>query len=247
MKTWSALILEIKWAEADERIRVEAGNLASTGGAPWEQATFEMWSGKREPVWYRPQATYSSPSRMLRLEYSESDHQGLPPGIPWGISTITFAPDFKSASAHFEGIYQDGSTGSAKIVRVHKEHPSEKKEQLIAARIAQSAFRKRLLQQFDRCALTGESSRVLLEAAHVHEVWLGGPDELENGLLLRVDVHRLFDHNYINISDDGTVLLHEQVPQHIKQQIAKRLDRENLRRIAPHLAQRPPGLRKQLD
>ena len=64
----------------------------------------------------------------------------------------------------------------------------------IAQRRGQKAFRNNLIVAYDgRCAITGCSIRDVLEAAHIYPY--RGPDtnKVANGLLLRADLHTLFD------------------------------------------------------
>lgn len=53
-----------------------------------------------------------------------------------------------------------------------------------------------------RCAVTGERALPVLEAAHIKPVSLGGQHQIGNGLLLRSDVHRLFDDGYVTVTPD---------------------------------------------
>jgi len=50
-----------------------------------------------------------------------------------------------------------------------------------------------------RCAITGERTLPVLEAAHIKPYSSGGPHEPENGLLLRSDLHTLFDQGYVTV------------------------------------------------
>ncbi len=62
-------------------------------------------------------------------------------------------------------------------------------------RQGQKAFRDALIQVYDgKCVVTGCAVRCTLEAAHIMP-WTGDPelDRPENGLLLRRDIHALFD------------------------------------------------------
>jgi putative restriction endonuclease len=70
----------------------------------------------------------------------------------------------------------------------------------IAVRRGQQAFRSKLLAAYDRkCAITGCDIEDLLEAAHI--VPYRGPqtNHVQNGLLLRSDIHTLFDCGLIAI------------------------------------------------
>lgn len=73
----------------------------------------------------------------------------------------------------------------------------------IVPRLGQSIFRVRVLDAYDRaCAVTQEHSLPVLDAAHIVPYASGGKHEVPNGLLLRSDLHRLFDHGYVTV-DEG--------------------------------------------
>lgn len=64
----------------------------------------------------------------------------------------------------------------------------------IVRRRGQPAFRKALLAAYDfRCAVTGCGLVEILEAAHVYPYKNEATNSVTNGLLLRADVHTLFD------------------------------------------------------
>jgi putative restriction endonuclease len=46
----------------------------------------------------------------------------------------------------------------------------------------------------------------VLEAAHIRPYANGGEHSLSNGLLLRSDLHRLFDKGYLTIDPDNTTI-----------------------------------------
>jgi putative restriction endonuclease len=52
------------------------------------------------------------------------------------------------------------------------------------------------------CAVTGEHSLPALEAAHILPYGQGGEHRVDNGLLLRSDLHRLYDHGYVTVTPD---------------------------------------------
>jgi putative restriction endonuclease len=70
-------------------------------------------------------------------------------------------------------------------------------------RLGQSIFRVKVLDAYDRaCAVTGEHSLPVLEAAHIKPYAAGGEHAIANGLSLRSDLHRLFDRGYVTIDED---------------------------------------------
>lgn len=77
---------------------------------------------------------------------------------------------------------------------------------LVAPRLGQGTFRVAVMEAYQRtCAVTGEHSLPALEAAHIRSCSAQGPHEVRNGLLLRADLHRLFDQGYVTVSPDYRV------------------------------------------
>lgn len=68
-------------------------------------------------------------------------------------------------------------------------------------RIGQGAFRLSVIDAYNkRCAITGEKTLPVLEAAHIKPFAESGPNQIANGLLLRSDMHKLFDDGYITVT-----------------------------------------------
>jgi putative restriction endonuclease len=75
--------------------------------------------------------------------------------------------------------------------------------QLIHPRIGQGTFKIMVTEAYHRrCAITGEKTLPVLEAAHIKPYSQNGPHLTSNGLLLRKDVHTLFDRGYITINEE---------------------------------------------
>jgi len=71
---------------------------------------------------------------------------------------------------------------------------------LVRPRLGQGAFRVIVTEVYDRrCTVTGERTLPVLEAAHIKPYGSGGPHQPENGLLLRSDLHTLFDQGYMTV------------------------------------------------
>ena len=70
-------------------------------------------------------------------------------------------------------------------------------------RLGQGGFRSRVTQAYGaRCAVSGERSLPALEAAHIKPFAIVKTHEITNGLLLRADLHKLFDAGYVSVSPD---------------------------------------------
>lgn len=76
--------------------------------------------------------------------------------------------------------------------------------QAIKARRGQQTFRKKLLEQFNStCLITGSKIIDILEAAHINPYRGTKDNHSGNGLLLRADIHTLFDLDLIHINPDS--------------------------------------------
>jgi putative restriction endonuclease len=70
-------------------------------------------------------------------------------------------------------------------------------------RVGQGAFRILVTDAYNRrCSISGEKTLAVLEAAHIKPYNQEGPQKVSNGLLLRSDIHKLFDSNYITITKE---------------------------------------------
>lgn len=76
---------------------------------------------------------------------------------------------------------------------------------LVAIREGQSAFRRALLDVYPRCAVSGTTVEATLDAAHVSPYKGLQSHEVRNGLILRKDIHRLFDDHLLTIDGAGRV------------------------------------------
>lgn len=72
---------------------------------------------------------------------------------------------------------------------------------LIRQRLGQGTFKALVTETYERrCAITREKALPVLQTAHIRPVTRDGGHRIDNGLLLRSDVHTLFDRGYITIT-----------------------------------------------
>ena len=71
-------------------------------------------------------------------------------------------------------------------------------------RLGQGTFRLLVVDAYGRqCAVSREKALPVLESAHIRPVTQGGDHRVDNGLLLRSDIHTLFDRGYVTITPAG--------------------------------------------
>lgn len=86
----------------------------------------------------------------------------------------------------------------------------------VETRPEQAAFRRKLFSAYrGRCVVSGCNVVRALDAAHRHgRHWRKGHNNVEDGFLLRKDLHALYDSKLLRISDSGLVELSDEILDH---------------------------------
>jgi putative restriction endonuclease len=88
------------------------------------------------------------------------------------------------------------------------------KPTLMQPRLGQGAFRVVVTDAYQRrCAITGESTLPVLEAAHIKPFAKSGVHEVSNGMLLRSDFHRLFDAGFVTVTPELRIEVSAQIKE----------------------------------
>jgi putative restriction endonuclease len=81
-------------------------------------------------------------------------------------------------------------------------------------RIGQGAFRVLVTDAYSRrCAISGEKTLPVLEAAHIKPYSTSGNNATYNGILLRADLHKLFDSGYITVTDKYIIEISKKIKE----------------------------------
>jgi putative restriction endonuclease len=82
----------------------------------------------------------------------------------------------------------------------------------VTVREGQGAFRLRLLRAYEgQCAITGEHTEPVLDAAHIQPYLGPRSNHVQNGLLLTKEFHALFDEGYVTVTPDYEVRVSERL------------------------------------
>ncbi|MEB3982522.1 HNH endonuclease signature motif containing protein [Mycobacterium sp. 663a-19] len=85
-------------------------------------------------------------------------------------------------------------------------------KRLVRVRVGQAAFRAKLLDHYgDVCAFTGPAPKAVLDACHLYRYADVGIHKDQGGLLLRKDLHRLFDQGLITVDSEAVLHVAENV------------------------------------
>jgi putative restriction endonuclease len=88
------------------------------------------------------------------------------------------------------------------------------REYLIKARLGQGAFKILVTNAYNNnCAVTGEKAVPVLQAAHILPYSENGPNKVNNGVLLRSDLHILFDRGYMTFDSDYRVVVSKRIKE----------------------------------
>lgn len=116
--------------------------------------------------------------------------------------------DLEGAGRHVDLVFADmlgraeTRVGDDVAAMAERADPVRFRERLVRARLGQQAFQGMVLTFYGRrCAVTGNHIVPTLEAAHIRPVTQGGVYRVDNGLLLRSDVHTLFDRGYLGVNE----------------------------------------------
>ncbi|WP_406467968.1 HNH endonuclease [Streptomyces sp. NBC_01594] len=113
------------------------------------------------------------------------------------------------------GVRLPGQRKASGIDRPH-ELPGGRRRTTAAARRGQDAFRRALVRQYGLiCAVTGAAPAEVLEAAHLRPFASTERHRVEEGLMLRSDIHRLFDSGLLTITPGLAVCVAPSLAGHI--------------------------------
>ncbi|UTH43676.1 HNH endonuclease [Loktanella salsilacus] len=150
------------------------------------------------------------------------------PGVEYEVIGLAYVTNWEDGWFTLEGVgnrlYQtDGPQSEAEkavieVERAHQDEPfdvssnTEMRRRAIAEvvrRQGQSKFRSQLLNAYGgRCAITGCNAIQALQAAHISPYLGDAANHVQNGLLLRADIHTLFDLGLLSIDPQSmTVIL----------------------------------------
>jgi putative restriction endonuclease len=97
------------------------------------------------------------------------------------------------------------SLGNSSTVRA-VDGPVFGEPRLVRPRLGQGGFKTLVREAYEkRCAITGHKIVPTLQAAHIVPVSKSGENRVDNGMLLRSDVHTMFDQGYLGVAPDLTL------------------------------------------
>lgn len=143
--------------------------------------------------------------RILTQPFFLDDSEWLPVPATWARNIVSFkgySLEDKEALSLWE-LLEERVHRPTYRPGLHEQAARYGEPVLIQPRLGQGAFRILVTDLYHRrCAVTGERTLPALEAAHIRPYHEGGEHAAENGVLLRSDLHRLFDAGYVTITPE---------------------------------------------
>ncbi len=131
------------------------------------------------------------------------------------VRAVWVVPESSTRSLHCDDM---DAASSEELESFVPSHGDERERILREIRIrrGQKAFRDKLIEVFNgRCGITGCCVKGVLEAAHIQPYRGEKDNHPSNGLMLRSDLHTLFDLNLLGIEPGSRLIRIHQSARHV--------------------------------
>ncbi|HEV2539517.1 MAG TPA: HNH endonuclease [Frateuria sp.] len=205
------MTITIYWDATEEVLAVDPGKIELQRPI---NSTRELLLETGLSVKYKTQSSITRlKSGLYRLVilYRRDANKHLDPQIVrFGKSTLDIRSAETSGKAQWDDADDSYYNGAVNWVSNGLQKFLEK-ETIERIKRKQSKFKDALLKLDSRCAISGESTLDVLEAAHIIPSSRRGAETPRNGILLRADLHRLFDKGIFKITNNGEIRLMRKV------------------------------------
>lgn len=204
----------IEWSESKEYIELDFRALQQTGADIKISKTYECWNDGTS-------ARYSTSSTCTRdnagkivieVEYRKEENghlsEDMMPVLNWGQSTIIIENGQNTGYASWSDKDDKKNDGETRWERIDQGLIGNVvRRRTTQIQREQQKFRAILIADGGQCVLTGEETHSALEAAHIIPKSQGGKEVIGNGILLRADLHRLYDSGAFHFDANGAVAI----------------------------------------
>ena len=150
------------------------------------------------------QSDFSIGCKILTQPTFFDDRDWIPVPASWSPRIVDYKT-YDTADSEGRHLWEVVTARMKRPMEIDAGHPGPHlgKPQLIRPRLGQGAFRVVVTDSYERrCAVTRERTLPVLQAAHIRPFSDGGRHEPRNGLLLRSDIHQLFDRGYVTVTPE---------------------------------------------
>ncbi len=168
-----------------------------------------------------PAADYEIGCILLQSPFFFSEDDWVP-ASDWA-PNIVQGRGYDTSDPHAQWIWQQvqdrlsGEAVSTLVQTQRTEKPRFGAPQTLLPRLGQGSFRVLVTDAYKRrCAFTSSPVLHVLDAAHIRPFAQDGPHDVENGILLRQDVHTLFDRGYITVTPEHRIEVSKRIKEEFK-------------------------------
>jgi putative restriction endonuclease len=144
--------------------------------------------------------------RILTQPFFFDETDWIPVPASWAPNIVTFKTYDTSetdGAVLWKAVQDRVQKSTAPLFVTATDQPRYGNPILVRPRLGQGTFRVMVTDVYKRrCVITGERTLPALEAAHIKPFSEGGSHEPNNGLLMRRDIHALFDSGYVTVTPD---------------------------------------------
>lgn len=162
-----------------------------------------------------PMGDYVIGARILVQPVFFPESRWIPQPESWARSIVvgkTYSTEEQEGLRLWERVIQAGQTSVGPLRGVSEPDRRYGEPTLIIPRLGQGAFRVSVTDAYGRaCAVSQGKVLPALDAAHIKPYSAGGPHEISNGILLRRDIHSIFDAGYVTIDEDFRFVVSDRV------------------------------------
>jgi putative restriction endonuclease len=162
-----------------------------------------------------PPADYVIGARIVVQPVFFPESHWIPQPESWANSIVvgkTYSTDNEEGLRLWERVIEAGQAPIGSIAGFAEPQRRFGDPTLIVPRLGQGAFRVSVTDAYGRaCAVSGGKVLPSLDAAHIKPYSFGGPHEVSNGILLRRDIHSVFDAGYVTIDEDFRFVVSDRV------------------------------------
>lgn len=241
----SVLLLRINWDYSQEYVHLDLQEPMEKGA---KVTTTELWPAEKRNVQYEAICNLweiNAETLRVSLQHEHKNNQHLQEEqVRWGRSYIEVNLADRSARAQWTDESQSGASSvyAKDCVVLNSEEATffedlSYEAYLRISRPGHAALREQMLKEKCSCALTGPNVREVLDMAHIYEARVGGQATWENCMLLRADLHRLFDSDLLGFDSEGRVLLKRDIAARYSDLKDKKLDDNVFRLVKRALSQ----------
>ncbi len=139
---------------------------------------------------------------LLQQPFFLAEEQWLPAPRDWR-SEIVVGRKYDLSAEPGLALWRQLQDAAASPTQLRENPPQYGAPVLTFPRLGQGTFRVLVTDAYERrCAVTSERTLPALDAAHIKPYGDSGTHSVNNGLLLRRDVHALFDRGYLTVTPE---------------------------------------------